>query len=155
MRICSARALDEQLNRTIPLGFIVNRCIGGRHVEWSNRIQPFAPRSERLPASGNDVQSRAIPQYLFCKRSGGTDNVLARIQHKQLMSVRQHLRHVRQRTAATGKIKSDGGSHRGREEAWIGERRELSEPDSIVEVRQQLARCRQCQPRLTDAAGAG
>jgi hypothetical protein len=117
--------------------------------------QPFAPRSERLPASGNDVQRRAIPQYLFGKLSGGTDNVLARIQHKQLMSVRQRLRDARQRTAATGKIKSHGGSHRDRDQAWVGERREVGEPDSIIEVRQQLARCRQCQPRLTDAADAG
>ena len=45
--------------------------------------------------------------------------------------------------------------HRGGNQAGIGQRRKLGEPDAVGKFRQQLARDRQGEPCLADAAGAG
>ena len=88
-------------------------------------------------------------------RRGGVDHVLAGVQHQQQPPAGERLRHALRRDFAAAKIEPDRRGNGDGHEAGIGERRKLGQPHTVGKLRQQLARGRESEPRLADAAGAG
>ena len=155
MRLGRPRPLQEQQNRAVAQRIVVSREIHRRHGERLDRIDPFAPCSERLAAGGNDVHRGAGPQRSLGHRRGGGDDMLADIQHQQQAPIGERLRHTPRRNFTTAKLQPDSGSHRCRDQPGIGEGRELGQPHAVGKVRPQLACQRESQRCLPDAAGTG
>jgi hypothetical protein len=154
-RLCRPRPLDEQPNGAVAQRIVVSRDIGRRHGEPLHRINPFARRSERLAAGGDDMQRRGGPQYSLGYRRGGSNHMLAGIEHQQQAPAGERLRHAVCRSFAAAELQADSGSHRGRDQPGIGEGRELGQPHAVGKVRSQLAGECERQRCLADAAGPG
>jgi hypothetical protein len=145
MRLCRPRPLYEQPNGAVAQRIVVSRHIHRRHGERLYRIDPFASRSERLAAGGDDVQRRAGPQHSLGHRRGGGDHMLAGIEHQQQAPVGERLRHTLRRSFAATELQPDSGSHRGRDQPGIGEGRELGQPHAVGKMRPQFACKRESQ----------
>jgi hypothetical protein len=93
-RLCRPRPLDEQPNGAVAQGIVVSRDIGRRHGEPLHRINPFARRSERLAAVGDDMHRRGGPQYSLGYRRDSGDQMLAGIEHQQHPPAGEGVRHA-------------------------------------------------------------
>ena len=85
----------------------------------------------------------------------GINDMLAVVQHQQHPPTCERPRDTLRGDLLAGKLKPDRGSHRGRNQAGIGQRRKLGEPHAVREFQQKPTGRRQRQPRLANAAGAG
>ena len=101
------------------------------------------------------MHGRAGPQHGLGQRRGRVDHVLAVVEHQQELPAGQRMWPRAAGDVAGAEFEPDRRGDRGRNQAGIGKRRELGEPDAVGKFRQQLARGRDGEPRLADAAGAG
>jgi hypothetical protein len=81
--------------------------------------------------------------------------MLAGIHHQQQAPVGEYLRHALGRSLAAAKLQPHRRRHRGRHQPGVGKAGELDQPNAVGRVPPQLARQREGQRRLADAAGSG
>ena len=111
--------------------------------------------AERLPAGGEDVQVGAGVQEVLDEDGARIDQMLTVVEHEQQSSRRQVVaENAGQRPSGLLPYLESSGHglcHQGR----IGQRRQLDQPDPVVEDLHQLAGRDQREPGLSRAARAG
>src|SRR5262249_4127917 len=91
----------------------------------------LAGDAERLAAGGQDAQAGAGAQQLVGQPSAGVEQVLAVVQHQQQQPVGQR-RQQRVREELPGHLRHpERAGRRARDEAGIGQRRQLDQPGAV------------------------
>jgi hypothetical protein len=143
--------------REEPHGIVGHQVFGGRDpvLRKGERAHPpdDLPRdAQGLPARGEYAQARAGGEERVGEVGGGLDQVLAIVHHQQRLAVLECLDEgLEKRTARLLAHPEDAG-HRLRNEAGLGERRELHQPRPVRIGRDDAARCLHGQPRLARTA---
>ena len=138
--------------------------IRGRHVgltvterqtERRHGQQTLARDREPLAAGRQDAQSRAAVRQCFDELGHGTDEMLAVVEHKEKVPIRQILDHGRPHSPTRG-----SGDRQPRRDSLVELRGvadggQLNDPHTSWEARQRVGRGLQREARLADPAHAG
>ena len=153
MRLCRPRPLHEQLNRAVSPGIVV-LAVGG-HGERRHRINllPSARSGSRLVATTRTAEP--------ARSTASAIAAAASITCSQLSSTSSNRRSASACATRCAEISPPASSSPTAAATVAGtrpgsaQRRKLGEPDPVGKLRPQLARDRQGEPCLADAAGAG
>ena len=150
----SRRAVAEQLDR-----FVASSCRGrGRTTRVRGRERRDAPGqlardAERLTARGEDPQTGSVAEEAIDQLGRDLDDVLAVVQdHQRPLGGDMLGDRVRQRPSRDVADTEGGGDGR-RDERRIRQRRQIDEPDTVIEGLEQVGSGLQSEPRLPGPAG--
>ncbi|WP_315763895.1 hypothetical protein [Bradyrhizobium sp. SZCCHNS2005] len=111
-----------------------------RNLEWRHAVNAFAIDLQGLAAGSNNNGIWCQANDSFCELCGCPDEMLAIIQDDEEAIVADNPSHSLRRHRATVSLQADGLSHRSRQQARIGERSQLDEPNTGIKSRQQTPR---------------
>ena len=148
------RAREEQASRFVGFQRFRNDLrIGGRRGEQRDRISGFPGDPERLTARRQNRHVWGRMEQPGRELGARTCQVLAIVEDQQQTPILEVIRNHVDHGATAFLLKAQ---HRGdglRDELWVGQRRELDEPDTVGVICQRLGREAQRQPCLPNPAG--
>ncbi len=146
-------ALDEEADGVDPGQLLgQQRRIGQRQGRHGH--DPLGREAQRLPAGGQDRDPGAGGQQPRDER-GRLQEVLEVVQHQQQVPVPQSLCQPFGDRPVAGLPHAQRGGHRRRDEARVGQRRQVHEGGAVGDVGSDLLGDPDGQPRLTHPARAG
>ena len=130
----------------------------GRHVRWHGQRRDLDDRlardAERFATGGHDRQRRAGLQQRLGQRGGGADDVLAVVEEQEHRLEAQ----VVGQADIDGRVRlvldAERSGHLRGHRRWVGDRRQLDQPDAVRVGIDEAAGDLEHEPRLARAAGA-
>jgi hypothetical protein len=127
------------------------RVVGGR-VERRDEQRLLSHHIQRLPAGGQDAQSRRRAQQHLAEQRAPIDQVLAGVQDQQQVPVRQVVGEQVERIAGALVRHAESGGHRAGKQLSVPQGGQFDQPDPVLEGAPRRRAHVQRQPGLADTA---